>query len=92
MKCDKNRHSEATLPCLHQACHDCCVFSGSGTLSNVSIHGDFCTFIEILLGFQGLIGISCSGQSLEFSKHSGKGSWFAILGFIIYDVIQEEMD
>ena len=92
MKCDKNEISEATLPCLHQARHDCCVFSGSGTLSNVSIHADSCTSIEILLGFQGLIGISCSEQSLELSEHSGKGSSFAILAFIICDVIHEEMD
>ena len=74
MKCNRSRHSEATLPCWHQAWHDCCVFSGSGTLSDVSIHGDFCTFIEILLGFQGLIDISCSGQSLNFVNPQGRGA------------------
>ena len=74
MKCDRSRHSEATLPCWHQAWHDCCVLSGSGTLSDVSIHGDFCTFIEILLGFQRLIDISFSGQSLNFVNPRGRGA------------------
>lgn len=65
MKRGKNTHSEARMPCLHQA--SVCVVSVIGTFSSVIVKGDNGTFIGILLRFQGLIDVNCSGQFLELS-------------------------